>query len=97
MGEKFHCEIHGEFIPWAACEHVNKRKANRMILSKSKVVVCLPCAMKLNTLKTSGLRAICDGCLRDFVRQLLIDVEKEEDIKKTVIGLEHFGGIDRRS
>jgi hypothetical protein len=94
MGEKFHCEIHGECILWATCEHINKRKANRIILSKSKIVICLPCAMKLNTLKTSPLTAICDGCLRDFVKQLLKNVEAEEEIKKAVIGLENLGGKD---
>ncbi len=95
MGEKFHCEIHGECTSWVACEHVDERKANRMILSKSKIAMCLPCANKLNELKTSQLTAVCEGCLRDFVKQLLNSVEAEEDIPRVVIGLENLGGKNR--
>ncbi len=90
-----YCEIHGECVFWAACKHVNKRKANRIILSKSKIVVCLPCAKKLNGLKASRFMGVCDGCLRDFVKQLLENVEAEEDITRVVIGLENLGGKDR--
>ncbi len=90
-----YCEIHGECVFWAACEHVNKRKANRIILSKSKLVVCTSCAMKLNELKTSQLTAVCEGCLRDFVKQLLNSVEAEEDIARVVMGLKNLGGKDR--
>jgi hypothetical protein len=48
--------------------------------------------MKLNELKTSPLMGICDECLRDFVKQLLKNVEAEEDIKRVVLGLENLGG-----
>ncbi len=92
MGERIHCKIHGGCTLWAACEHVNERKAKRIILSESKLVLCLPCAMKLNELKTSPLMGICDECLRDFVKQLLKNVEAEEDIKRVVLGLENLGG-----
>ncbi len=95
MGETIHCEIHGKCTPWVACEHVNERKANRIILSKSKLVVCISCAMKLNELKTNQLTAVCEGCLRDFVKQLLENVEAEEDITRVVMGLKNLGGKDR--
>ncbi len=91
MGERIHCEIHGKCTPWVACEHVNERKANRIILSKSKLVVCLPCANKLNKLKGSQFIPVCEGCLRGFVKQLLENVEAEEDIERVVIGLKHLG------
>ncbi len=57
--------------------------------------MCLPCAIKINKLKTSQFTAVCDGCLRDFVKQLLKNVKAEEDIKKVVVGLENLGGKDR--
>ncbi len=95
MGKKSHCEIHGKCTPWVACKHVNERNANRIILSKSKLVVCTSCAMKLSKLKADQFMTVCEGCLRDFVKQLLENVEVEEDIPRVVIGLENLGGKDR--
>ncbi len=95
MPKKTYCEIHGKCTPWVACEHVNERKANRIILHRSEIVMCIPCANKLNKLKGSHFMPVCEGCLRDFVKQLLENVEVEEDIPRVVIGLENLGGKDR--
>ncbi len=96
MGEEFHCEIHGECTSWIACKHVDERKANRIILHRSEIVMCIPCANKLNDeLKTSHFMPVCEGCLRGFVKQLLENVEAEEDITRVVIGLENLGEKDR--
>ncbi len=95
MGERIHCEIHGECTSWIACKHVDERKANRIILHRSEIVMCIPCVNKLNKLKISQFATVCEGCLRDFVKQLLENVEAEEDITRVVIGLENLGGKDR--
>ncbi len=34
---------------------------------------------------------VCDECLRGFAKQLLKNVEAEEDIKRVVMGLENLG------
>ena len=95
MGKKGHCEIHGKCTPWIACKHVNERNANRIVLYRFGIVMCKPCAKKLNKLKGSHFMPVCEGCLRDFVKQLLENVETKEDIERIVIGLKHLGRKDK--
>jgi hypothetical protein len=71
------------------------RNPNKIILTKPEIAMCLPCAIKFDEQEDDHFTAVCDGCLRDFVKQLLKNVEAEEDIKKVVIGLENLGGKDR--
>ena len=94
MSKKGHCARHGDCTLWLACEHIKYKNPNRITLAKQEIAMCLPCATKLDELKEDHFTPTCDECLRDFVRLLLMNVKKEEDRKKTVIGLEHLGVID---
>jgi hypothetical protein len=71
------------------------KNPNRITLAKEEIAMCLPCATKFDEPEDDHFTGVCDGCLRDFVKQLLKNVEAEEDIKKVVIGLENLGGKDR--
>ena len=96
MSKKGHCARHGNCTFWLACEHIRLKNPNRITLAKQEIAMCLHCAMEIDKLNEDNFAPVCDECLRDFVRLLLMDVEKEEDIKKTVLGLEYLGGIDDR-
>ena len=91
------CKIHGQCILWVACKHVASGKAKKIFLIKPDIALCSVCRSSIEKLEAHDLMGVCEACLRDNIQERLKNVEKEEDINKIIIGLEHLGGKDKWS
>ena len=86
------CKKHGQCIIWVACKHVADGKARKIALIKPDIALCAHCAPRLKELDVDDFSAVCEGCLRDYIRKL---AEAGKDVNECVIGLEHLGGRDK--
>jgi hypothetical protein len=48
------------------------------------------CVPRLYVLDIEDLGAVCEECLKNFIRQLVEHIKVEGDIKNIVVGLEHL-------
>jgi len=97
MAEKGYCEKHGEVTLWMICEHIASNEVEKIILSWPATGLCHKCSERKSKIDTNKLTSICGRCLKEFIKEHLIQAIINGRERNTVIGTEYFGTKEERN
>jgi len=92
MGNQETCKKHGAAPVWIVCKHVGDGSADTVIFSENQDALCFECADNFENLSEEDVVGMCEGCLKDFTAQLMINSQSFANLQNRVVGVEHLKG-----
>ena len=92
MNHQETCKKHGAVPVWIVCKHISNGSSDTIIFSENQDALCFACADNFKNLSEEDVTGMCEGCLKDFTAQLMINSQSFANLKNRVVGVEHLKG-----